>query len=162
MNHIYEILIRGNADGTIAGSHAIEFDASGRPGDPRPLTEKDLKSALSEFDGKAIAEIDALKLRQGERLSELKAQHKLELDGAALAINGEKEKNSLLGAKVIELTSKLEAAEKALAASLEDFKEAKRLPRALPIFSNNAAATDGGLVPTDFYRNPSGQVMQVY
>lgn len=158
--HYNIVLIDGNFD---------HVDVRDDNGNLQPLDLLDLVALIPDLNDSAWlkstmaeSEKSALKLRQGERLSELKAQHKLELDGAALAINGEKEKNSLLGAKVIELTSKLEAAEKALAASREDFKEAKRLPRALPIFSNNAAAADGGLAPTDFYRNPSGQVMQVY
>jgi hypothetical protein len=38
---LYELLIRGKADGSISGSHIIEFDTAGNPGLARPIKDED-------------------------------------------------------------------------------------------------------------------------
>lgn len=43
---LYELLIRGKNDGTISGSHIIEFDATGNPGPPRSIRDEDWTSIV--------------------------------------------------------------------------------------------------------------------
>lgn len=43
---LYELLIRGKSDGTISGSHIIEFDAAGNPGQPRSIRDEDWPSIV--------------------------------------------------------------------------------------------------------------------
>lgn len=57
---LYELLIRGKADGTIAGAHAIDFDANGVPGLPRPITVKDFPAIAKDFNAAALARVGEL------------------------------------------------------------------------------------------------------
>ena len=67
MNIPYEILIRGNQDGTLSGCHAI--DVAG--GDARPITQADLQAIAPEINAAALAtnaaELEAVKAKLAER-----------------------------------------------------------------------------------------------
>lgn len=52
---IYELLIRGKADGTISGSHAIDFDANGNIGVARPVKAGDWPAVASALNGALVA-----------------------------------------------------------------------------------------------------------
>lgn len=66
---IYEVLIRGNRDGTLSGAHTIEWvpdgtNADGNPrfrvGDPKPITEEALTTYVGSQYAAAAAQIIAL------------------------------------------------------------------------------------------------------
>ena len=63
----YEILIRGNPDGTLSGCHAI--DTAG--GDARPITQDDLAAIAPEINAAALAtnavELETIKAKLAER-----------------------------------------------------------------------------------------------
>ena len=63
----YEILIRGNPDGTLSGCHAI--DTAG--GDARPITQADLANIAPAINAAALAtnatELEAVKAKLAER-----------------------------------------------------------------------------------------------
>lgn len=63
----YEILIRGNADGTLSGCHAI--DTAG--GDARPITQDDLAAIAPAINAAAFstnaAELERVKAELAER-----------------------------------------------------------------------------------------------
>ena len=67
MNIPYEILIRGNQDGTLSGCHAI--DVAG--GDARPITQADLQAIAPEINAAALAtnaaKLEAVKAKLAER-----------------------------------------------------------------------------------------------
>jgi len=54
---LYELLIRGKADGTISGSHIIEFDANGNPGIPRPIKDSDWAGIAPGINGALVAQV---------------------------------------------------------------------------------------------------------
>lgn len=51
MNIPYEILIRGNKDGTLSGCHAIDIAG----GDARPITQADLQAIAPAINAAALA-----------------------------------------------------------------------------------------------------------
>lgn len=53
----YEILIRGNADGTLSGCHVIDVYGS----DARPVTPDDLAAVAPAINADAIAQIEVIK-----------------------------------------------------------------------------------------------------
>lgn len=63
----YEILIRGNPDGTLSGCHAI--DTAG--GDARPITQADLAEIAPTINAAALAtnaeELETLRTKLAER-----------------------------------------------------------------------------------------------
>ena len=63
----YEILIRGNPDGTLSGCHAI--DTAG--GDARPITQADLAAIAPAINAAALAtnaaELEAVRAKLTER-----------------------------------------------------------------------------------------------
>lgn len=61
----YEILIRGNVDGTLSGCHTI--DTVG--GDARPITSADLSNLAPEINAALFAECDALKASKEKELA---------------------------------------------------------------------------------------------
>lgn len=63
---IYELLIRGTAEGTISGSHAIDF-VDGRPGLPRPIKASDWPAIASEINAALIATVAELQGTLAER-----------------------------------------------------------------------------------------------
>lgn len=56
---IYEILIRGKSDGTISGSHIIEFDVNGNPSAPRPIKDEDWAGITPGINGALVAQVAA-------------------------------------------------------------------------------------------------------
>tara|TARA_R110000796_G_scaffold251769_1_gene383966 strand:- start:26820 stop:27059 length:240 start_codon:yes stop_codon:yes gene_type:complete len=56
---LYELLIRGKSDGTISGSHAIDF-VDGRPGDPRPIAAEDWPAVASDVNSLLSSKITEL------------------------------------------------------------------------------------------------------
>lgn len=85
---IYEILIRGKADGTISGSHAIDFDANGQPGLPRPIGAKDWPDFAANINTALLATGDAVESKQAE-LDALTQAHLATLDAITAAVNDE-------------------------------------------------------------------------
>ena len=63
----YEILIRGNQDGTLSGCHAI--DVAG--GDARPITQADLQAIAPAINAAALAtnaaELEVVRAKLAER-----------------------------------------------------------------------------------------------
>jgi hypothetical protein len=53
----YEILIRGNPDGTLSGCHVIDSPGS----DARPVTPADLAAVAPAINADAIAQIEVIK-----------------------------------------------------------------------------------------------------
>lgn len=68
---IYEILIRGKSDGTVSGSHVIDFDAAGNIGAPRPILDADWPAVAADVNGALIEQLAA---RDAE-ITALKAEH---------------------------------------------------------------------------------------
>jgi len=56
---LYELLIRGKNDGTISGSHIIEFDANGNVGVPRPVKDEDWAGIIPNINGALITQVAA-------------------------------------------------------------------------------------------------------
>lgn len=54
---LYELLIRGKADGSISGSHIIEFDANGNPGAPRPIKDEDWAGIAPGINGVLVSQV---------------------------------------------------------------------------------------------------------
>jgi hypothetical protein len=67
---IYEILIRGNPDGAVAGAHQILWEGD-RPGLPRPLDPAAAGAALGSGVADLAAQLVAAKARIGELEREL-------------------------------------------------------------------------------------------
>lgn len=69
MNIPYEILIRGNADGTLSGCHVID-----KPGaDARPVTPTDIAAVAPAINASAIAQIAEIKEKSADELAAIKA-----------------------------------------------------------------------------------------
>lgn len=96
---IYEILIRGKADGTISGSHVIEFDANGQPGLPRPIAQKDWPSFVVGINTSLLSTEDAVASKQAEletltqqkqaEIGALKQDHATTLNAISAVVNDE-------------------------------------------------------------------------
>ena len=77
----YEILIRGNQDGTLSGCHAI--DVAG--GDARPITQADLQAIAPAINAAALAtnaaELEVVRAKLAERDALIESA-KTEIKGA--------------------------------------------------------------------------------
>lgn len=105
---------------------------------------------------------DSLKIRQGERLVSLKAQHRKELKELMDKLEAEQAAHFATKSSLADMIALRDETALELAVVKDEFRSSKLLPRALKVASSNVAALEKGMVPTDFYRTPSGQVMQVY
>jgi len=76
----YEILIRGNQDGTLAGCHAIDTPG----GDARPITQDDLAAIAPAINAAALA-TNAAEL---ERVKSELAERNALIESAKTAIKG--------------------------------------------------------------------------
>ena len=70
---LYELLIRGKSDGTISGSHVIEFDGD-RPGLARPVTDADWPAIAVDINALLSAQIAALETENDALRAEIEAQ----------------------------------------------------------------------------------------
>jgi hypothetical protein len=67
MPNLYELLIRGKSDGTIAGSHVVYFDESGRTGETRPIAPEDWPEVAQAVNAALSAEIASLQAQLAAR-----------------------------------------------------------------------------------------------
>jgi hypothetical protein len=67
MPNLYELLIRGKSDGTIAGSHVVYFDESGRTGETHPIAPEDWPEVAQAVNAALSAEIASLQAQLAAR-----------------------------------------------------------------------------------------------
>ena len=63
---LYELLIRGKADGSISGSHIIDFDANNNPGAARPIKNEDWAGIAPGINAALTSRINDLEAELAE------------------------------------------------------------------------------------------------